>query len=804
MNIPRWIGKRLHARLLLAAILIEALMLTLLVGNSLRLLQNSLGEQARLYADQLAPVLSAALVAPLAQHAYVTVQAILDEVAAVQGVEYLAVQDANGRMIGASGWERGRPLPPADEALTLFDDDTPLPRYDVVRPIEFAGQKLGTLHYGLGLGHVLKARDRLLVQGVAIALGEILLSLAMMVSIGLLLMRQFARLMQVSEEVAKGNFAFEPLREGDDDIGQLGRAFNAMARAVAERIRELEELGETLQRERDLAQVTLASIGDGVVTTDAEGRVTFLNVMAERLSGWSREQGLGRPVSEVIELALETGGQLARHPVLASLESGRAIPFEGDVELRSRDGRNIAVEGSSAPIFDRQGVIVGAVMVFTDVSTTREITRQMAWQATHDSLTTLVNRSAFEQQLKYLLEDPATAGREHALLYLDLDQFKLVNDVCGHAAGDQLLTQIAFLMQEQVRKTDMLARLGGDEFGVLLQDCPESRALQVAEALRTVVRDFRFVWGDKIFEIGVSIGLVMFGSDGRTADEILSAADMACYMAKEQGRDRIQVYRSEDTETRWRQTEMNLATDVRDALRKGRFVLYAQEIRPLHGDAAHFEVLVRMLDKDGQMVAPGLFIPAAERYGLMPQIDRWVIRQALAQAAATCNAHGIGLAINLSGLSLLDPAMPDYIRAQLAESGLRPGLLCLEITETAAVAHLGKGVEFMRELKALGCRFALDDFGSGMASFGYLKALPVDYLKIDGAFVRDILTDPIDHAFVESIHHIGKVMGKMTIAEFASDQPIIDELARIGVDYVQGYGVAPPRPLEEVLANLPG
>ncbi len=802
---PGWIGRRvrgMRGRLLLAAILVEALMLTLLVGNSLRLLQGSLDEQARLQASQLAPVLNAALVAPMAQYDYATVQAILEEVVVVRGIDYLAVQDASGKLIGISGWERGRPLPPADETLSFFHDDDILPRHDVIRPIALAGQTLGTMHYGLSLGHILMARDRQLTQSVAIALGEILLSVALLALIGLLMTRHFAELIRVSGEVARGNFAFAPLEEGDHDVGRLGRAFNAMAHAVDERIRELAGLRDALQRERDLAQVTLASIGDGVVTTDAEGRVTFLNAMAEKLTGWTQEEAAGQPVTEVVALSEEEGGRLPSHPVLECLRSGHGVSLPADVVLESRDGRRTPVEDKVAPILDRGGVLVGAVMVFADVSATREVSRLMTWQASHDSLTDLVNRSEFERRLNRLLDEPVKAGREHALLYLDLDQFKIVNDLCGHTAGDRLLVQVTFLMHEQMRKSDTLARLGGDEFGVLLQDCPEERALRIADDLRVVVRDFRFAWGDKVFEIGVSIGLVMIGPEGRSAAELLSAADMACYAAKEQGRDRVHVYRGEDVETMSRQAEMHVAARLREALREDRFVLYAQEIRALRGHGPHYEVLVRMLDEQGKPLAPALFIPAAERYGLMPQVDRWVVRHALRQAAASCDAHGLTLAINLSGLSLLDPAMPGYIREQLAESGMRPECVCFEITETAAIAHLGKGVEFMREFRALGCRFSLDDFGSGMASFGYLKALPVDCLKIDGAFVRDILTDPIDRAFVEFIHHIGKVMGKMTIAEFAENQAIIDELERIGIDYVQGYGVARPRPLAEVLGGL--
>jgi diguanylate cyclase (GGDEF)-like protein len=440
------------------------------------------------------------------------------------------------------------------------------------------------------------------------------------------------------------------------------------------------------------------------------------------------------------------------------------------------------------------------VLVLHDVSRERQYVAKLSYQASHDSLTGLINRGEFERRLSLALKSAAQIGRHHAVMYLDLDQFKIVNDTCGHAAGDQLMRQVSAVLQRRLREGDTLARLGGDEFGVLLENCAPDNALRIAEELRQTVMECHFAWETRSFNIGVSIGLVNVADGSFTLTDVLSAADSACYMAKENGRNRVQVYHPEDSELSMRQGEMEWIGRLQRALDEDRFVLYAQDIAgldPAHKLADHCEILIRMLDESGQLVPPMAFIPAAERYNLMPSIDRWVVRNAFAiigrQQAEQYAGPGI-FAINLSGASIGDERFLDYLREQFEHFNVAPQSICFEITETAAIAKLDKATEFINQLKSLGCLFSLDDFGAGMSSFAYLKHLPVDFLKIDGGFVKDMADDPIDRAMVEAINSIGHVMGKQTIAEFVDGERVIRLLREIGVDFAQGYGVAKPRP----------
>ncbi|MES2353489.1 MAG: EAL domain-containing protein [Pseudomonadota bacterium] len=427
----------------------------------------------------------------------------------------------------------------------------------------------------------------------------------------------------------------------------------------------------------------------------------------------------------------------------------------------------------------------------------REEQLKISYQATHDALTGLVNRGEFERRLESVLHNPATEDDRHTILYLDLDQFKIINDTCGHIAGDELLRQVTDLLQSKVRQSDTLARLGGDEFGVLLENCPLDPGMRIADSLRTLLNEFRFTWTDKTFPMGVSIGVVNFGNDEVSRTNVLSLADSACYVAKDSGRNRIHVYHADDKEVARHRGEMDWIGRIQKALDENRFVLYMQRIAPLQEgdkDGEHYELLIRMLDEEGKLIPPIAFIPAAERYNLMPAVDRWVIKTAFSQYA---KSHGNTrslrfFAINLSGASIGDSNTLAYIREQLALYKVPPATVCFEITETSAIANMSKAVVLIEELKAIGCRFALDDFGSGMSSFAYLKHLAVDFLKIDGGFVKNMVNDPIDRAMVDAINNVGHVMGIRTIAEFVENDAILQELRKMGVDYAQGYGIAKP------------
>ncbi|HEX4986598.1 MAG TPA: EAL domain-containing protein [Burkholderiales bacterium] len=552
--------------------------------------------------------------------------------------------------------------------------------------------------------------------------------------------------------------------------------------------------------EKERALVTLASIADGVITTDTEGWVDYLNPVAEQLTGWTTATARGLPMQAILRTIDENSRRVAPNPIELVLREQRTVEATSTVLLVRNDGTEVPIKQSAAPIRSRTGEISGVVLVLHDVSRERQYVAKLSYQASHDSLTGLINRSEFEHRLELALTSAAQIGRHHAVMYLDLDQFKIVNDTCGHAAGDQLMRQVSAVLQRRLREGDTLARLGGDEFGVLLENCAPDNALRIAEELRQCVMECHFAWEARSFNIGVSIGLVNITDGMFTLTDVLSAADTACYMAKENGRNRVQVYHAEDSELTLRHGEMEWIVRLQKALEEDRFVLYAQDIAaldPAHKLDEHCEILLRMLDESGELVPPMAFIPAAERYNLMPSIDRWVVRNAFAvigrQQAGRQGGSGI-FAINLSGASIGDERFLDYLREQLAHFHVSPRSICFEITETAAIAKLDRATTFINELKSLGCLFSLDDFGAGMSSFAYLKHLPVDFLKIDGGFVKDMAGDPIDRAMVEAINSVGHVMGKQTIAEFVDGENVVRLLREIGVDFAQGYGVAKPRP----------
>lgn len=568
-------------------------------------------------------------------------------------------------------------------------------------------------------------------------------------------------------------------------------------------ITERREMEQALMEEKERAQVTLESIGDAVITTDNDGLARYLNPIAEQLTGWSTREAEGRPLAQVFNIINEKTRQQVNNPVQRCLRENRIIGLANHTVLISRDGTEYAIEDSAAPIRNRDGEILGVVMVFHDVSHARKLAQKLSWQASHDSLTGLCNRREFENRLASALQDARDNDLQHALLYMDLDQFKLVNDTCGHVAGDEMLRQLSERFQQRVRETDVLARLGGDEFGLLLEHCPVEQAERIANGIWETLSDFRFSWGDKSFTVGISIGLVPITRDWDNIATLMSAADVACYAAKDSGRNRLHIYKEDDAELAKRHGEMHWVGKIHQALEQGQFVLYCQAISPIHAteqtQERHCEMLIRLLDDDGRLIMPMAFLPAAERYNLMPSIDRWVVDTALQMMSTKSNREHCHISINLSGHSLSDDEFLDHVIAQVSQSGIRPEQICFEITETAAIANLSRAMLFIKRLKQLGCLFSLDDFGSGLSSFTYLKNLPVDFLKIDGSFVKDMINDPIDRAMVESINQLGHVLGIKTIAEFVENEQILQQLALIGVDYAQGYGIQRPIPFAELL-----
>lgn len=550
------------------------------------------------------------------------------------------------------------------------------------------------------------------------------------------------------------------------------------------------------------AQLMLNRIAEGVIGVDRRGRVDYLNPMAERLTGFTGQQASGRLLSEVFAIADEGGHQRIHDIVEPCLSQGIEVSSQHNCVVLRGDERELIVEYRASPVLGRQGRVSGAIVVFNDITERRSIEKQMAYQSSHDALTGLINRREFESRVSQSIVEARRHAKQFALIILDLDRFKVINDTCGHVAGDVLLKQVTALLYATMKEeyTFALGRLGGDEFGLLLQYCGIECARAVAERLCNAIQQFRFSWFERSYEVGASIGVSLINEHSRSLAEVLSAAESSCYLAKDHGRKRVHIYQSDDAELLQRRGEMQWLHRVQQALEKNQFCLYHQKILPLNTHnpmGAQSEVLVRMIDDHGKVVQPEAFIMAAERYQLMPEVDRWVIGNAfniLGQGDGR-DRRGRNFYINLSGQTIGNENFLDFVVDKTRTSGIIPGQICFEITETAAIDNFSMAAQFIGELKEMGYRFALDDFGTGMSSYAYLKQLPVDYLKIDGSFVRDMVQDDTNHALVESINHMGHVMGIETIAEFVEDDVTLHRLWEIGVDHVQGFGVARPKPL---------
>ena len=595
------------------------------------------------------------------------------------------------------------------------------------------------------------------------------------------------------------DYSFRIKKKGNDEIGVLYDAFNNMVDNISKRRKERDHALKALFEEKEWAQVTLQSIGDGVITTDINGNIQFLNSAAEQLTGWKVKETAGKSLDEIFNTYNEVTNSPTENSVTQCLREKRTIELSNHTVLIQKNGEQIAIKDSAAPIRNQDNEIIGVVLVFHDVTAARKLSQQLYYQARHDMLTDLINRREFEERLSRAIDQAKEKHFEHALLYMDLDQFKIVNDTCGHVAGDELLRQITSLLQLNMRQRDTLARLGGDEFALLLEHCGPEEALKISEHLCQTIQEFRFVWEDHSFAVGVSIGLVPINKDSENLSTVLRIADSACYSAKDAGRSRVHSYKEDSATVVKRHGEMQWVTRINRGLELNQFILYHQEIFPIGKpvrNGKHFEILIRMQDESGDIISPGAFLSAAERYNLMPSLDRWVIATSLNALSSSDNIANLGLcSINLSGHSVGDKQFLDYVISCIDESKVPAEKICFEITETATIVNLTSATRFIRALKKKGCLFALDDFGAGMSSFLYLKNLPVDFIKIDGEFVKDIIHDPMDFALIKSINDIGHVMGMQTIAEFVETEEVLEKLRSIGVDYAQGYYLDKPKRL---------
>jgi diguanylate cyclase (GGDEF)-like protein/PAS domain S-box-containing protein len=585
------------------------------------------------------------------------------------------------------------------------------------------------------------------------------------------------------------------------------RAKNGQTRRVEFKMTVLDEISliamnditQCKQIEKELRMLSRAvELGSSaVIITNVNGDIEYVNPKFTDITGYAKSEVLGK------NPRLLKSGELPE-PVYAKLwniiQSGKE--WKGKFHNRKKNGELYWAHDSISSVRDETGQITHFIAIQNDITQEHELSEQLTYQDTHDLLTGLVNRKEFERKTEHVLLASAQEKKEHALCFLDLDQFKVINDTSGHVAGDELLRQLGQRLESVVRKRDTLARLGGDEFGILMEYCSQEQATRVANEILKSIQGFQFSWLDQTYRISVSIGLVAITESIPNMTELLKQADAACYMAKELGRNRIHVYRPEDIDLAQRQGEMQWVTRINHAIENDLFCLYAQPIVPLNNSGnKHYELLIRMIDENGTIIPPGAFLPAAERFNFIETLDAWVVKHAftlLSQYPEFMDEIEF-VSINLSGPSLTNGNFLEYISTQFRKTGIEARKICFEITETVAISNFNAAISFISVLRSFGCRFALDDFGSGLSSFGYLKNLPVDYLKIDGVFVKGIVNDPIDRAMVKSINDIGHVIGMQTVAEFVENDEIVDILKDIGVDFGQGYGLGKPGSLNDLL-----
>ncbi len=565
-----------------------------------------------------------------------------------------------------------------------------------------------------------------------------------------------------------------------------------LGRSIRRRKRAERRLMANQDRFRDFAE----SAADWFWETDSNMRFTYVSERSQDVLGVSREELIG---SRIDELFASAEGQVGQSKDHASVGDERQ-PFSMQSFWRRPDGARRVISTSGKPILGFDGVFQGYRGTSRDISDSFSLTEELGYQASHDTLTNLLNRRAFEQRLQTLLSRLEESPGEHALCYLDLDRFKVVNDTCGHIAGDELLRQLAERLQGQVRKRDTFARLGGDEFGVLLEDCPYERALELVSELHKTINEYQFFWNDQSFRVGASIGLVVINSPKSTLDDLLASADRACYVAKDEGRNRIHVYRTGDEEIANHQGEIRWVSRIQRALEEDRLVICLQAIRPLgsnHKAGEHYELLARLIDEKGALVSPDTFMPVPARYSESVALDRRVLDEGLRYFAADKKRlDALSLAfINLSAHTFGSASFLEYIYERTRFYNFPAEKLCFEISERTAVTRLEDAKEFVDALRQMGCRFALDNFGRGSYSFRYLKELPVDFVKIDGSLVQNILKDPTDLVMVRSISEVARLSNTVTIAEHVEDADILRKIGEIGVDFAQGFAVGRLAPI---------
>lgn len=785
---PTPLARSLRFRLLFVSLLIEAVMLSVLVSNSVRLIGEQLTHQAEVRIQSTELAYRTALAVPLASRDYPTLHDILSGWKVAEDVRYLAVTDNQGVILAAVGWDDKQPLPAPTSVREGGET------IHVSFPVEYMGVAYGRVQYGLSSKFLTDAKKALFEQSVLIAFIELTLTFLLLLATGYWLTRDFAALSQASERIGKGDYGVRIPINGEDEVAAVGRSFNAMAEGVQQRIRQL---ADSEQRFRAIADYTYAWEN----WFGPDGRLRWVNPAVERMTGYTVADAMGMDDFPLPLVHVSDRDVFQRHQQQA-LEghTGQDLEFR----IVTRQGRVLWVAMAWQPIRGEDGQSLGYRASIRDITLQHRATEELVFAAAHDALTGLHNRRAFEEELQRELSAHNLGDRPLIVFYIDLDQFKLINDTCGHSAGDAFLQHLARVMEVRF-SYGFLARLGGDEFGMILSGISLEEAERRAQHIIDDIRTLPFIWEGRSFRIGASIGIAVASPELDSEAELMVAADTACYAAKERGRNRSQVFIPDDQYFRERKADFLSLSQISDALTRNRLLLYAQRIVPLHdGLEPYAEVLIRMQGEDGSIIPPGRFIPAAERYGMMPLIDRWVIDAACAQIAAW-QTDGLSvprLHLNLSGLTLADPGLEDYIQFVFREHGISPHSVGFEITESCAIAQLDLALAFIEFCREIGCELALDDFGSGLSSFGYLKRFKVHSLKIDGMFVRNADQDADDRAVIESIVRLAQHKKLHTVAEFVGSQAVLDTVRALGADYGQGFHLHQPEPLAK-LAEKP-
>jgi len=801
----------LRARLVLASVLVEIIMLSMLVFNSLRLTNEALLKQAEVRVAELNVLFNAALGPSLAERDYGTLGDILNSIRREEGITYLVLIDRNGKALGSAGHPEPHSLPPAQAALAM-PREAGAP-FHLSIPIQLAGQKFGQLHYGLSSGFLSGPKADLLKQSLLIAAVEVLLSIVLLAGLGLWLTRHMAELSRASRAVADGQYDTRLPIHSQDEVGQLADSFNRMTVAIRSREQEqqqaenglrqaLEELSLSDATQRRYAQEArqerarlvslLSAMNLGILFAGADGRVLYPNPAFLRIWMIGQTDNLvGMLATDVLAHStnmLSRPDHFSRH-VLAILETREV---SDSFEVQMTDGR--VVTQLNYPVRDSEGGFIGHLWIYEDVTHERQTAAQLVYLAERDALTGLYNRHRFQQELQRMLTDASRHGGEGALLFFDLDEFKVINDNFGHRAGDALLIRVASEVGTLVRRNEVLTRLGGDEFALLMPTAMRDDAIKLAERVVRAVAAIPFRFEGQNLRLTTSLGIALYPSQAADMEELVAHADAAMYQAKMAGKNTWRIYSPDQDKSRAMVERLTWNDRITQALEQGLLELHFQGIYHTgSGELAHLEALVRMADaqQPGQLIMPGHFIPFAERSGKVLDIDRWVV----AESIRLLGQHPAmpDIAVNISGRSFDDPSLPRYIEEQLRQHGVKPRRLQVELTETSAVSDLADAQRFIEALRVTGCGICLDDFGSGFSSFAYLKHLSVDTVKIDGLFVRNLPTDRNNQVFVKAIADVARGLGKRTVAEFVEDAATLDMLRSFGVDMVQGYHLDKPR-----------